>query len=424
MDRLEYFEPYQIPATYENALTRAYLTLLRLSPHALSSFLDAVRTQQPKDGVTVPGLSGLRDLPILRTQVGRSLDREEGRVVSIVITGEPWGGSVEIESSDRAYFYDGVIELGDWILVIENKPWNDVWEGQLNPSLPETSMLHVESTLVRLTWRELMHGLNNLLESGISAGGEAMLIDDFRKYVERNFPVLSPFRTISECSGNRTRLTRRCNRILELLGSENPEIAPVVRRTGSAEPLQLKDGPVRLIWLQSLADGESEEVAHIELQLWPGDTIAQARSLYDQLDMQAFLKLTSHGWRLEPNPHFAFMASNLCWWTPPAGLGLSKYLQYWMSNRDRIHQLQRGDDDFAADLAWLQKDGILSSEGLRDFHEHFTSTRRKTANLCPGLSLGRKWDLEDAARLDIDGQFVTAVQAELLRALETWGQLL
>jgi hypothetical protein len=422
VDRLEYFEPYDIPPHHENALTRAYLTLLRLSPHALGSFLEELNAARVASGISIPfpGLTDLRGPPAIRTQVGRGLGRDEGRLVSIVITGEPWKGHGEVVASERSYVYDGVIELDDWILIIENKPWTDVRADQLNPGLPRDTDLEIVPRPLTVTWRDLMARLDRLSESGLPSRTEALLIDDFRDYVERHFPSLNPFGTLRACRSHLGRIQRRCNQILEEIALEHEVLTMGSRREGMADPLQLPNGPAALVFLKPLQDAGGGEILTVELRLWPGDTMRQARSLHSALDRNALSSLEASDWTVEPNPHFAFMASNYCWWR--SDLSLDEYLRYWSDDLTRIRQLRRGEDDFASELEPLLTDGMLTEEELGCFRKHFIDTRRATANLCPGLHLAKVWRLEEAEALDDEGRLGSAVLDQLKMALACWGQ--
>jgi hypothetical protein len=418
-----YFHPYSsLSPNHENQLTRAYLALVRLSPLVRSSFLDSVRREQLKLKMSelVPSVSEDPSEPQVRTQVGRQIQSESKFVLSILLTEKSWHSDILVEPSNRGFVYDGLIELTDWVLVIENKPYDNVWEEQLNPNLAADSDLSLIDQPVNLEWRDLIESLNRLLESGSLSPTESSLVEDFQEYVDDRFEFLNPYSSLRRCKESKALLHRRCNQILAEIGRDHG--LEVKSRRGSQDPLAIPTGGVREAFLAPTGFDDIALPPGIELRLWPGDTMAQSRAFFKGLSVDEFLALESDGWTLAANPHLAFMSSNLCWWEPP--IDLKTYLIFWKEEPSKIRRLQRGSDDFRAEFEALVEDRILPNDALACIDEKFVNTSRQTANLCPGSSLRYVWPLKQAVALDEGGQFHRDVTRRIEQAMRTWGQSL
>lgn len=153
--------------------------------------------------------------------------------------------------------------------------------------------------------------------------------------------------------------------------------------------------------------------------MWPADTLEQARYFYKRPGaIERLLKLVEEGWRVEPNFHFGFMASGLCWMTAP--LPLAEYMSYWKDNIDSVRQIQRKDWD--GYWKTLVKANIVEASERNKFDNDFTNTQRPTATPRPGLGCAFPWNLDEAEGIDSSGKFVMAVKDRVNQLLGTIGE--
>lgn len=192
MKRTNYFGRFENKsADAEDRLTRAFLVLVRLIPSVQASFIDSVRKQHysnssnhviPSRTETDIGVTGVW------SQTG-DLQKDEGRVLSILLTSQEWDQEVEVKPSDRTPRYDGVVHYGEqWVFAIENKPYGSVQEYQLHPNVGDTEGLQVDSRPVVLIWKDLIRRLHALDQSEWLDYSEEHLVEDFLLYVQEEFP--------------------------------------------------------------------------------------------------------------------------------------------------------------------------------------------------------------------------------------------
>lgn len=425
MNFLNYFEPYVSKNPWhEDQLTRAFLVTMRFVPLVQAAFLDLVREAQTsaKSQHIVPAFSALESECSIQTQVG-SILQEGGTLVSVLMTDEHWTPQNAIEASERGARYDGLVCYPPgWILVIENKPWsNNVWEGQLSPNLVAGSAVQIDRALAVVSWRTLIERLNSLLERKLIHGSECLIVEDFFEFVDQHFSYLNPYGSFSQCKGRRFLLEKRCVAILE-------SIAPgkVRRRQGGDYFIELAAGPATDAYFYPDRDypetGENSDWS-VAVNIYPGDTIRQARKLFENVRMDEFLGLEESGWIIEPNLHFAFMAKHLCW-AKGTRVSTRDYFDYWRGEGE-IGQIQRDSAGFKAYFQQLQEDGMISPSDIAQLERHFTNTTRQSINTCPGFRVSFSWSKSEAERVDaFRDRFSGVVRSQMLEALATWGQTL
>lgn len=419
MGHMNYFRPYSGKEPgHEDQLTRAFLVLLRLVPLVHAALVDLLRAKLLKDGAedALPPFTSLRN-SVVQTQV-QSLTEPASRLVSVLMTDEHWVPEHGIKESPRTARYDGVIYYPpEWALVIENKPCSgDVWGEQVCPSrdsLPEECIL---AGFACILWRDVIVGLNSLLQRELLGHAERLLVDDFIEFVGQEFPSLNPYTSFAVCKNNRTLLANRCYAVMQkVAGSDS-----VVHHRGYADYFPLEDGPnagAQQIYLWP----PSEEGAadwEILLDIWPADTINQARKFYTGVKREEFLGLRSKGWQLEPNMHYSFMSTNLVGSKP--AISVEEYLDLWLGTEESYGQVKR--ENWEAVFAAHRREGLISEENLDELNRQFTSTARRTLNVCPGLRVSFRWPKALAESLDHGDCFVQAVQERVREALVTWGQ--
>jgi hypothetical protein len=422
MERLNYFKPFQsLKPNHEDQLTRAFLVVLRHVPLALSAFIDLVRESMEKNegGETLPPLSALANTTLeMRTQVSSITDKT-GNLVSIVMTDEEWKPSPEfkVEHDDRTPRYDGVISLDpDWILVIENKPYHgDIWEEQLNPNLAGASEITVVDDHVVIIWREVITRLTSICERDLVSGAERLIVDEFLEFVEDQFGSLNPYSKLSLCKDHDYRLRNRCEVILAQLSGSS-----VHNRAGFKDFIRAESHAFSDIYLyvkKTLPNQWS-----LTLDLFPGNTMNQARNLYAALNKDKLLALSRNqsGWTMGPDMHFAFIATNLCWTTPT--LDFEHFVEFWLNSVGKIQRAERGADSFTSAISALEQDGLLSKDDVTKFDDSFVNTKRLYMNVCPGIAMSYVWPKIEAVRLDEQDMLVSEVRKRIDEAMSCWGE--
>jgi hypothetical protein len=339
------------------------------------------------------------------------------------MTDEHWTPGNAIEASGRGARYDGVIYYPPgWILVIENKPSSaNVWEGQLSPSLPEDSLIKVDKILVDIPWRRMIDRLNLLLERKLVSGSECLMVEDFLEFVDGNFSFLNPYGSFSQCKGKEFLLRKRCIAILE-------SIAPgrLRRRQGGNPHIALTNGPATDAYFYPDRDysetGEHGEW-NVAVNIYPGDTITQARKFFANVRRDEFLALEEKGWTIVPNLHFAFITTQL-YRATGTKVSPRDYFEYW-SGDGEIGQIHRDKTDFQSYFQQLQDDGQISQADFTELERIFTNTTKQTINACPGFRVSFSWSKTKAEQADAQrDRFAEVVRSRMLEALATWGQAL
>lgn len=158
-----------------------------------------------------------------------------------------------------------------------------------------------------------------------------------------------------------------------------------------------------------------QQAASLELRLYPGDTLSQARVLYqDPARVDGLLGLRDEGWRLRPDFHFGFAARGFT--NTNSRLNADQYIAYWVTRIPRLTQFLR--DDWNHELRRLIDDGIFDPEDKPQFDRDFTHTARDSAAPRPGILLSRGWG-SDRAHVE---DFPSALNSALKQALNALGE--
>ena len=402
-DTLNFFDPNKdIPAHYENQLTRAFLVALRLSPAAHQVWLS----------LAAPGHK-LYELPrpwIFDTQrwqmFGSPPDVDEpieGISVLQAADVQEVGGPVQI--TDRRQVLDGIVRYGDELLiVIETKLDGPVATGQAQDLNVHGAHVRFDGGVQTVSWRDLLAAWFDLVESEVVAGTERTLIIDFLDFVERHFSRLGPFTTLGRCKDNKFRVSRRLNAVLNEIsgGLTTPWLELPGRSTVDRTFLEFVEAPQQ-----------------IQLVVYPADTLTQARAFYTRHGAAStVLSLRDGGWSVEPHFHFGYMASGLVWTT--ADSRVEEYVAYWRKQIDSTRAVPREKwDEFWGDL--VQR-GFARSDEKPQFDQSFTNTGRKSATPRPGLKCYYSWKLPDAKLLDEDNRLVAVVADQLNVVLRALGE--
>lgn len=421
MDRLNCFAHYQSKReTHEDALTRAYLVLLRLVPEAHRQFLEMVGTARQLRHPALPDpRSPACDAATIQTQAG-SLPHPVARVLSILLTDAHFAHAIQVGPSNRKPRYDGLLVYGsEWAFTIENKPHHEhASVKQLCPNVEGWGNTEVEGVAVVLEWKAIIRGLGDLLNRDDLPATARGMVQDFLDYVLESFEFLNPYDNLALCRGSRYLANRRCIEIME-------EITPgrVGYHRGWKHFMRFDGAPAKQVALDAEGEGTTWKIA---LHLCPGDTMAQARMLYTGLKPEFFSQLPAQGWEIRPNFHLAFRSDNLVWFR--TALPVLEYVNIWKRQVEHIRQLPIDEPElreaFSKMLGTLRGLRLISEEDIARAEAVTLATARQRINVCPGLYLCYKWQADTAAELDERAQLKKAVSSKLEEAFACWGQTL
>lgn len=409
-DHLNLFEPYERKAaSHEDALTRAFLLVLRGVPVAHAAWLHLVdAAHRANGGGGVPGLHAM-PAPQVRMQTAR-VPAGTRRVISLVQTDEQVFRDVDAAPSERRQVLDGVVSYGELAVVIENKPHHrNIWEGQLDVNVPEG--VEHDPRVASTAWKDIVSAWGRLLEAGHLSVAEAVIVSDFLDYVEEHFPRLRPYSRVGLCGADAWRLTRRCRAILEAIAS-SPDHVGYHRGWGTF--IDLPDGLcARKIGLMPKRRGG--EMALV-LEIVPGDTMGQARRMYRSVELARLLRLLQEErWSAAPNFHLMFMTTDFFY--PGARQSVSDYWSAWASHPKLIRQWKRA--SFAEAFEALVRLGVVEEGARPMFDKDTAQTKRSNVNFAPGIAVPWTLPLDEAAALDEVDQLEDAVAEAVRRAVET-----
>jgi hypothetical protein len=167
----------------------------------------------------------------------------------------------------------------------------------------------------------------------------------------------------------------------------------------------------------------SSTVDAIELAMYPGDTITQARALFGYLAQHGadrLLNLRNSHWVVEPNFHFSFIRRGLGD-NVTTSLSLDGYLRYWMPPR-RIEQVSPDESgNFRTALGQFVEAGLMQEKDIPEVCTKALNIGANVLNVNPGLKVVYTWPLTDAISIDRKGGMTDAVRDKANEALAAWG---
>jgi hypothetical protein len=403
-DPLNFFQPFEgLQPNHENQLTRALLVLLRVSPAAHERWLTRLKVD--------PGLH--KSATGFRTQqhavLKSTASKQRVPVLSVFLTPKaPLETDLVVRASGRQQVLDAIIEYGqERVIVVENKVAEaSSWQA-INLNIKRAGVRIAKGEKVRVVeWPDLLAHFGALLEGGRVAGAEAEVLADFLQYAEDQFPRLGPYHSLVLARGNEFRITRR----LQTVFSEASGGEAFLNRLGwpsiELPPLQ---GAAALAFLHQV-DRDGKEC--VQFSVFPADTLAQARAFYrEPAKVEAVQKLARKpGWSLEPNFHFGHFETGYVWCH--GDLEIERYLDLWVREiAAGMHELRRS--EWPRYWRRLLQERIATTGDRSEFHRCFTKTGRQKASPRPGLTLARRWPMDEAEWLDGSGKLV----AEVAKAL-------
>lgn len=332
-----------------------------------------------------------------------------------------------IQISDRRAVYDGIIQIGsELILLIENKPnARDVWRDQLNPALRNMSE-EGENVIIPvpaiLEWRQIIQQMNDLLDVEAVSGMEKMLIIDFLDFVDRRFVALNPYERFSKCKHEKILITRRIQNVLETKFSEN---TPGYHR-GWAHYVMAGLPEVKQIGVRLEHNDQDREDWKIEISLYFGDIMNQARSLYTRTDLNlGYLQtLRDKRWQTLTNPHISMQSRNWYFFNDPENHNVEPYIEYWQKNYSaELKQYSKAELRDVMLMKWANLGLIQMSENVRlDFIATLRNVQEETKfNWCPGFRILYFIPAKEAIQLDDAGKFDDYLRGKFNEGLKVLG---
>ena len=376
MNRSNLFNPFNSRSIeHEDRLTWAFLVALKYDP-ALQNFLrELVESRLPLE---LREYSNTWEPANVSTQT-KWIESSTIPLVSVLLTDASIQEQIKVKWSDREPKYDGVIEYPSRMtLIIENKLYHgNVWREQLSPSRDSFSGDINDDTLhgsaICLEWSEVLEGVLKYADADIAPFSSREIARDFLSFVEEVHPGLTPYRTFKLCDERPEALERRNVSLLAALASE----------TGLENWGYLfRPGKIAERVFISISKSKSWK---LQVELYPADTVTQARYFYNAVDKEAFLSLKE--WEIEPNLHFSFASKHLIW--AETDLETREYLDrfsdessYGKMDRNRLLRLA---------VQW-EREGLIMAGGLNEIKDQFKNTERQSLNVVPGFSVTREWD--------------------------------
>ena len=293
----------------------------------------------------------------------------------------------------------------------------DVWNEQLSPSRDsyrgDIDDITLHDSAICLEWAEVLEGVLKYADSDLASFSSREIARDFLSFVEATHPELTPYRTFKLCGDRFEALERRTDSLLAKLASEtNLE----TRRRGNQVYLYRPGKVAERVYI-SISKLKPRK---LRVDVYPADTVAQARDFFRNVDKKAFLSLNeSDAWNIEPNPHFSFVSRHLIW--AETELDTRDYLDFF-SDSSRYGRKTK-DELLRLSNQWARK-GVINSEDCDKIKDQFSKTERSTLNVVPGFSVYREWDLDTVIELEDRKELDSSIIEALLRLLKTWGEKL
>jgi hypothetical protein len=313
---------------------------------------------------------------------------------------------------------DGVLRFGDeLVVVIESKISGDKPSSQAS-QLRRRGVTILKENVIALGWHELIEDWWTLLERGLLAPAERVLIEDLIAFAEEYFAHLLPFTTLGRAGENDQRRQRR---LLALMRDVMPggDVEPMHRPDlGAVVMLEEANKTTQRIAL--MQDGDA-----LALCTWLAELKPQAQALYRTGRAQRladFLTYRPGDWQARPNVHLAF-------WNAPAAQRLyltcrqeiGEYIRNW-ADRDFARVGAYSGDKIRESLwPWLRERQYAAPDDDQRLGTFLKRLGNRDAHLRPSIRICRTWPWPYATELDERGTLVTDIRdavTELLHVLD------
>lgn len=313
-----------------------------------------------------------------------------------------------------------MLRFGDeLVLVIESKVVGEAPSDQAR--LLRLRGIEVQDPkVIALGWHELLEDWWALLEHGLLAPAERVLMEDLIAFTEEHFARLLPFTTLGRAGEHDPRRQRRLMALLrQATGLDDVEAE---RRPWSGATVML-DAAIRTKSTQRIS--LQQQAQSLVLGTWPAELKPQAEGLYRTGRAQRLLDLVAEhpgAWQAWPNVHLAFrnapVAQRLFL---HCHLEITEYVRRW-SGGDFAQIRAHHYNDIRENLwPWLRERQYAGPEDDQQLDAFLKHLGRRDVHLRPGIEVWRIWPWPHAVDLDERGALVSEVRtavAELLTALD------
>ncbi len=370
--------------------------LARIGAHPSARLPEPELDMQVRYVLTSPALSGAAN--------GLSLDQ----LISVFLSpdvGLDLSGA-EIEERVREQRLDGVLRFGDeLVVVIESKIVGEAASDQAR-LLRLRGVEIQQSKVIGLGWHDLLEDWWALLERGLLAPAERVLMEDLIAFTEEHFAHLLPFTTLGRAGEHDLRRERRLMAVLrEATGIDDVE--PAIRAKSTQR-----------ICLQQQADS-------LALGTWPAELKPQAEALYRTGRAQRLMDFVAEhpeAWQARPNLQLAFrnalVAQRLYL---HCSLDVTEYIHRWSGSDFTLVGAHHHDQIRETLWPWLRENQYAGPEDDEQLDAFLKRLGRREAHLRPGIELRRLWPWAHAVDLDERGALASEVRtavAKLLTALD------
>ena len=423
-EHLNVFLPYGRPAHHEDQLTRAAMIVMRALPLARDALLARIgalpsaRLPEPElDMQTshvqrppVLPLSGA-GAPSLHRLISVFLSPDEGLDLS----------TSQIQERLREQRLDGVLRFGDeLVVVVESKVVGEAPSDQAKELKLPPGVEVEQSEVVALGWHELLEDWWALLERGLLAPAERVLMEDLVAFAEEHFAHLLPFTTLGRAGEHDIRRRRRLVALLREatgINEVDPGRGPLIGATLMVDAVIGTQSTQRIVLQQRNGS--------LVLATWLAELKPKAEALYQTGRAQRLIDFVAEHpgtWQARPNVHLAYHnAAATQRLYMHCDLETSDYIRRWSGNdfaQVRAHPHGRIREDL---WPWLRERHYAGPEDDQQFDAFLQRLGRRDAHLRPSIEVQRIWPWAQAVDLDERGALASEVRsavAELLGALD------
>jgi len=348
------------------------------------------------------------------------------KLVSIFLTPDEGVENLDaVSASDRRARYDGVIRYGSELLVVlESKLFSGVNSKQAIEINPKNATWKTAKP-VHIRWHELLNRWWDLSESPDMDSTKAEIIRDFFDYAETYFGDLLPFTDLGRCKNNERRRLRRLRSLLQestgLAGTITPRSEDPA--TGRQYPAGVNVKLPKTLVTAADRAGIWIEDETVHLAMWLGEQGPQYKYLYQHPErVESLISLTEQpGWELDANFHIGYRFSrSFQRWYPARHLSGSDYVRQWVEDIDH-HAGQRTRAQIQSDsfYTWLTKRQYAKKKDVDRLDQWLGQKSPKIKfHLRPSVQIVRRWDLNEAVKLDAQGKFSDQVEQAINQILE------
>jgi hypothetical protein len=353
---------------------------------------------------------GEAEPPSLHRLISVFLSPDEGRDLS----------GAEIQERVREQRLDGVLRFGDELaVVIESKIVGEAPSDQARLLRLRGVQVREPPEVIGLGWHELLEDWWALVERGLLAPAERVLMEDLIAFAEEHFAHLLPFTTLGRAGEHDLRRQRRLMALLrEATGITDVE----PERPGIGATVML-DRAIETKSTQRIALQQQAE--SLALCTWPAELKSQAEALYRTGRAQrlmGFMAEHPDAWHARPNVQLAFRNAPVAQRIfPHCHLEITEYVHRWSGNDFGQIGAHRFDHIRENLWPWLRERQYASPEDDQQLDAFLKRLGHRPAHLRPGIEVRRTWPWTYAVDLDERGALASEVRtavAELPTVLD------